>query len=236
MRRTIGQLYGKALAASDGDIGHIEDFYFNDQQWAVRYVIVDTGLWLTGRQVLLSPHAFGSIHQKEDSMQVILTRQQIENSPSIASHKPVSRQYEEDYYRYYGWPSYWDGGGMWGVGGLPVTPWPYLTPDRQTTTSSVPISSGDDPHLRSTQAVKGYHVQTSDGSIGHVTDFVMDDESWAICQLVVQTGHWFSSKEIVLSPQDVDRISYEQSTLYVSKTKEAISAAPEYHVLPLDAR
>src|ERR1700733_13879447 len=233
MMRTIRQLYGKTLAASDGDVGQIKDFYFNDQQWAVRYVIVDTGSWLPGRQVLLSPHAFRSVDQKENSLQVILTRQQIENSPPIDSHKPVSRQYEEEYYRYYGWPSYWDGGGMWGLGGQPVTPWPYLMPDQQTTTPGAPLSNGTDPHLRSTQSMNGYHIQASDGSIGHLTDFVMD-ENWVIRQLVIQTGHWFSSKEIVLSQQDVDQISYEQSTVVVSKTKEAISAAPEYHVSPLE--
>jgi uncharacterized protein YrrD len=230
MMRTIRQLYGKALAASDGDVGHIKDFYFDDQRWAVRYIIVDTGSWLPERQVLLSPHAFRSVRQKEDSLQVILSRQQIENSPSIASHKPVSRQYEEEYYRYYGWPSYWDGGGMWGVSGLPVNPWPYLVPDQQTTTPGAPLSNGDDPHLQSTQAMNGYHIQTGDGSLGHITDFVMDDENWAIRQLVIQTGHWLSAREIVLSTEDVDRISYEQSTVYVSKTKEAILAAPEYHV------
>jgi uncharacterized protein YrrD len=230
--RTIRQLYGKTLAASDGEVGHIQDFYFNDQQWAVRYVIVDTGSWLPGRQVLLSPHAFRNLDQKEDCLQVILTRQQIENSPPIDSHKPVSRQFEEEYYRYYGWPSYWDGGGMWGLGGQPVTPWPYLMPDQQTTTPGAPLSNGTDPHLRSTQSMNGYHIQASDGPIGHITDFVMD-ENWVIRQLVVQTGHWFSSKEIVLSQENVDRISYEQSTVYISKTKEAISAAPEYHISPL---
>jgi uncharacterized protein YrrD len=233
MMRTIRQLYGKTLAASDGDVGQIKDFYFNDQNWAVRYVIVDTGSWLPERQVLLSPHAFRSVHQKEDSLQVILTRQQIENSPSIASHKPVSRQYEEEYYRYYGWPSYWDGGGMWGLGGQPVTPWPYLMPDLQTTTPGAPRANGTDPHLRSTQSMNGYHIQASDGSIGHITDFVMD-ENWVIRQLVIQTGHWLSAKEIVLSTEDVDRISYEESTVYVSKTKEAISAAPEYHISPVE--
>src|ERR1700735_4453737 len=141
MMRTIRQLYGKTLAASDGDIGHIQDFYFNDQQWAIRYVIVDTGSWLPGRQVLLSPHAFRSVHQKEDALQVILTRQQIENSPAIAAHKPVSRQFEEEYYRYYGWPSYWDGGGMWGSGGFPVSPTPYLLPP----TATAAPGGGDDP-------------------------------------------------------------------------------------------
>src|SRR5271166_2639838 len=106
MLRSIRQLYGKTLRTSDADIGHIKDFYFNDQQWVVRYVIADTGSWLSGRLVLISPHAFQNIYQKAGSVLVSLTRQQIENSPSIDSHMPVSRQYEEEYYRYYGWPSY----------------------------------------------------------------------------------------------------------------------------------
>jgi len=123
---------------------------------------------------------------------------------------------------------------MWGVSGLPVTPWPYLMPDQQTTAPGAPLSNGDDPHLQSTKAMNGYHIQTGEGPIGHLTDFVIDDESWAIRQLVIQTGHWLSAKEIVLSTEDVDRISYEQSTVYVSKTKETILAAPEYHLSALD--
>ena len=114
MLRSIRQLYGKTLRTSDADIGHVKDFYFNDQQWVVRYVIADTGTWLLGRLVLISPHAFGNFHQDGDRLLVNLTRQQIENSPAMESHKPVSRQYEEEYNRYYGWPSYWDGAGIVG--------------------------------------------------------------------------------------------------------------------------
>lgn len=104
MLQSIKQLSGKKLGASDGDIGHVKDFYFDDQTWAVRYVIADTGNWLPGRQVLISPYAFGGLHQAEKVLRVNLTRKQIENSPAIESHKPVSRQYEEEYHRYYGWP------------------------------------------------------------------------------------------------------------------------------------
>jgi sporulation protein YlmC with PRC-barrel domain len=234
MLRSIKQFYGKKLGASDGDIGHVKNFYFNDQQWAVRYVVADTGSWLTGRLVLISPHAFGDLYQDGDCLLVNLTRQQIENSPAIESHKPVSRQYEEEYYRYYGWPSYWEGGGMWGMGGFPVAPPPHLMPSEQASRGSRP-HDGDDPHLRSTQACNGYHIQTSEGAIGHVTDFVMDDKSWAIRHLVVETGYWFSGKEIVISPKHIDRISYEESTVFVNVTKEAILGAPEYHELPLGA-
>src|ERR1039457_4829088 len=121
MLRSIKQLCGNKLAASDGEIGHVKDFYFDDQNWVVRYLVVDTGSWLSGRKVLISPHAFGNLDQAGESLLVNLTRKQIEDSPSIESHKPVSRQYEEDYYRYYGWPYYWEGAGLWGgMRGFPI--------------------------------------------------------------------------------------------------------------------
>ena len=237
MLRSIRKLYGKTLRSSDGDIGHVKDFYFNDQQWAVRYVIADTGTWLLGRLVLISPHAFGECREDQDCLLVNLTRQQIENSPAIESHKPVSRQYEEEYYRYYGWPSYWDGEGMWGVSGFPS---PYLKPSNQPGRASQ-LHSGGDPHLRSTQALSGYpsfsgyQIQTSDGVIGHVNDFIIDDRSWAIVQLVVESGHWFSRKDIVVSPNRIDCISYEESKIFMNVTKEEILKASETRLPPLGA-
>ena len=120
MSRSIKQLCGVKLHASDGEIGHVKDFYFDDQKWVVRYVVVDTGPWLLGRLVLIAPHAFSSLDQAGAFLAVNLTRQQIENSPPIESHKPVSRQYEEEYFRYYGWPSYWTGEGIWGPNAVPI--------------------------------------------------------------------------------------------------------------------
>jgi sporulation protein YlmC with PRC-barrel domain len=230
MLRSIRQLYGKTLGTAEGEIGHVKDFYFNDQHWVVRYVIADTGSWLSGRLVLISPHAFGNFHQEGDCLLVNLSRKQIENGPAIDSDKPVSRQYEEDYYRYYGWPVYWDGSGMWGMGGAPSN---YLMPNQQEVCGNG--HDRDDPHLQSTQAINGYHIQTNEGAIGHVTDFIMDDKSWEIRHLVVETGHWFSGKEIAVSPKQIDRISYEESKVFVKITKEAILETPEYHVSPLDA-
>ena len=232
MLRSIKQLYGEKLGASDGDIGQVKDFYFDDQDWVVRYVIADTASWLLGRQVLLSPHAFGNLNQQGDRLLVNLTREQIENSPSIDSHKPVSRQYEDEYYNYYGWPPYWNGGGMWGTAGFPVAPPPPFIPTSQESLVRH-FQNGDDPHLRSTQAFSGYHIQTSDGAIGHVTDFIMDDKSWEIRYLLVETGHWYHGKEIVISPAQIDSISYVKSSVFVNVTKEAIKETPEYHVPPL---
>src|SRR5271165_2946171 len=167
MLRSVKQLYGNSLGASDGEIGHVKDFYFDDQNWVIRYLIADTGAWLPGRQVLISPHSLGQLELAGKILRVNLTRKQIENSPSIDLRKPVSRQYEEEYYRYFGWPGYWQGGDLWGAGGFHFLPPSYPPPDQQATVGDKSLI-GDDPGLRSTRAVSGYHIQTSEGEIGHV--------------------------------------------------------------------
>src|SRR5205823_13530417 len=143
MLRSLGQLYGKKLGASDGDIGHVRDFYFNDQRWAIRYVVADTGSWLSGRLVLISPHVFENLHQDGDCLLANLNRQQIENSPAIESHKPVSLQYQ----------AYWDGVETWGGGGfLEGPPAPHVMRSEQARDDVYPQS----PHARS-----GYPSQPS---------------------------------------------------------------------------
>src|SRR5471032_2362823 len=116
MLQNTAELYGFKLTASDGEIGHVKDFYFDDKTWVIRYLVADTGSWLSGRLVLISPHAFGTLDENKKTLHVALRKKQIENSPSPESHKPVSRQYEIEYFRYYGWPTYWEGGAMWGMG------------------------------------------------------------------------------------------------------------------------
>jgi sporulation protein YlmC with PRC-barrel domain len=234
MLQSIKQLYGTKLGAADGDIGHVRDFYFDDQNWAVRYVVADTGNWLPGRQVLLSPHAFSSSHPAEKDLLVNLTRKQIENSPAVDTHKPVSRQYEEEYHRHYGWPYYWEGDGLWGgMRGFPIlelppkfSPAEPAAADRQ--------HKGAEADLRSTQAVSGYQLQAADGIVGHVCDFMMDDKSWAINQLVVKTGHRFTGKEIQIPMSQVERISYQDSTVFVKLNKEAVEKSPEHRLVPND--
>jgi hypothetical protein len=214
MLLSLRQLYRKKLRASDGDIGHVEDFYFNDQQWAIRYVVADTGSWLSGRLVLISPHAFGNLHQNGDCLLVNLTRQQIENSPAIESHKPVSLQYQ----------AYWDGVEAWGVGGFPeAPPPPHLMPSEQ---ESAMFICKAHTLLAATPSKPAKDRSATSLILSWTT-------SWAICHLVVETGHWYSGKEIVISPKHVDRISYEESKVFVNVSKEAILEAPQYHVSPL---
>jgi hypothetical protein len=228
MLRSIKQLYGHSLGASDGEIGQVKDFYFDDQNWAIRYLVVDTGLWLSGRQVLISPHSIGRLDQAERVLRVNLTRKQIENSPSIESHKPVSLQYEEEYYRYYGLPCYWQGDGLWGTGAFPILTEPAATLSKEPIIANSPIRKRTDAHLRSTHAVNGYHLRTGSGVIGYICDFMMDARSWAISQLVVKTGHRFSGNEELIPIKQVERISYEESTVFVDLNREVAgqSSAP----------
>jgi sporulation protein YlmC with PRC-barrel domain len=226
MLQNIKQLYGDKLAAFDGDIGQVKDFYFDDENWVVRYLVADTGSWLTGRLVLLTPHAFGKLDQDEKTLHVKLHKKKIQDSPSIESHKPVSRQYEADYYAYYGWPTYWDGSAMWGIGGYPVV----LPLSKKEMEIQKKYHHRDDKHLRSMQEVIGYNIQSVDGEIGHVSSFLVDDKSWAIHELVIETGHWYSGKEILIPTSKVKKISYEEAKVFVSLTKADIQQTAENEI------
>lgn len=226
MQHNIKHLYGNKLAALDGDIGHVKDFYFDDNNWVIRYLVVDTGSWLTGQLVLLTPHAFGRVDESEKTMQIKLLMKQIQDSPSIELHKPVSRQFEIEYYGYYGWPPYWDGGGMSGLGPYPID-MPLLEDETQAHHKP---KHQEDKHLRSTQALIGYHIQANDGEIGHVIDYIVDDKNWSIGDLVVETGHWLASKEILIPSTKVKKISYEDSKVFVHLTRAHIEQTSESEV------
>ena len=224
MLQSIKRLYGRKLSASDGEIGRIKDFYFDDPKWAVRYIVVDIGQWLQGRQVLLSPHAIQDSLLESPAITVNLTREQIKDSPSVESHKPISRQFEEEYYRYYGLPDYWQGEGLWGgTRGFPIL--------EARPKTIAPRADGPDANLRSTQAVSGYHIMASDGITGHVCDFMMEPKSWVVDRLVVKTGHRFTGKEVEIPVSLVERISYKESTVFVKLTREAIEKSPEHHLI-----
>jgi len=214
-------LKGYTLHALDGEIGKVKEFYFDDRHWTIRYLVADTGNWLSDRQVLISPHALGAMNKEERSIAIDLTKKQIENSPSLNSDKPVSRQFEEGYVDYYGWPVYWGGPYAWGPSHYPLG-------DREKRSEPVQGEKPWDSHLRSTHNVSGYHIQAADGEIGHVDDFIIDDETWAIRYLIVDTRNWWPGKKVLVAPQWIERVSWSESKVFVNLSREAVKRSPEY--------
>lgn len=224
MLRKASDLTGLKLGAKDGEIGRVKDFYFDDQTWTVRYLVADTGTWLTGRHVLISPFALENVDPKHAHLNVKLTKEQIERSPSIDQDKPVSRQFETDYARYYGWPMYWYGPALWG-------PTPYPVYDgivREPTADPMLAQQKGDPHLRSASEVKGYYLHARDGDLGHVDDFIVADADWAIRYLVIDTKNWWPGKKALVSTQWIEEVSWDKSSVSVDLAREQIKAAPEY--------
>jgi len=223
-------LTGYKLDSLNGEIGKVREFYFDDRHWAIRYLVADTGDWLTGRQVLISPYALAAVTKAARHIAVRLTKKQIEESPSLDMDKPVSRQFEEAYYGYYAWPAYWGGPYMWGA--YPYPDMLGVPPDVVQAQAEAREATQDkktwDPHLRSTHAVRGYHIQATDGEIGHVEDFVIEDQTWAIRYLIVDTRNWWPGKKVLLATSWIERISWDDSKIFVNLPRAAIKEAPEY--------
>ncbi len=214
-------LKGYKLDSKDGEIGKVKEFYFDDKHWAIRYLVADTGNWLTGNKVLISPYALISLNKEKEQIGINLSKKQIEDSPSLSSDKPVSQQFEVDYYGYYGYPYYWNGTGMWGV-------YPYIMRDSKEWKSNNKKEKSWDPHLRSTNAVSGHNIQAKDDEIGHVEDFIIDDETWAIRYLIIDTRNWWAGKKVLVSPQWIDRVSWDDQKVFVNLSRESIMKSPEY--------
>ncbi len=215
------KIQGYKLNCQDGELGHIKEFYFDDKFWAVRYLVAETGNWLIGRQALISPYALSTLDNESKHINVDLTKKQIEDSPSLESTKPVSKQFEIDYNGYYGYPMYWGGAYMWGY-------YPVIMRDRKEWNKISREEKTWDPHLRSTDEVNEYYIQANDGEIGHVEDFIIDDQTWAIRYLVIDTKNWWPGKKVLVSPQWIDRVSWGESKVFVNLSQDVIKRSPEY--------
>lgn len=223
MLRSSKSLTGYKIHAKDGDMGKISEFFFDDESWTIRYLVVDTGTWLAGRKVLLSPlFAMGKPDWKSKTFPVDLTKEQVKNSPDVALDKPVSRQHEIELSKYYGWRPYWSPGVI--AGAHPVIP---VTPQTEQEKGDAAEEKGD-PHLRSTREVTGYNIHAADGEIGHVEEFIIDDESWIIRYLVVDTRNWLPGRKVVVSPAWVKKVSWGDEMVDIDLSRESIKDSPEY--------
>ena len=242
MLRSIKDLEGYAISATDGAIGNVKDLYFDDRAWVVRYLVVETGAWLSSRKVLVSPIAVGRPDWARRLLSVRMTKEQVRNSPAIDTDKPVSRQHEMEFSGYYGYPYYWGGASAWGGGMYPNQMMPgnggYGSPqairsEEQAAYARAEEESNrtEDPHLRSCEAVMKYHVHASDGAIGHVDGMLIDEETWAVRYLIINTSNWWQGHQVLVAPDWIDNVSWRDSKVSVKLTRQAIQDAPAYEQL-----
>jgi len=232
MKRNSKSLTGFTIGALDGEIGKVNEFYFDDESFTIRYLIAETGNWLSGRKVLISSDALLATDWKHEIFQVNLTIDEIKSSPDIDTEKPVSRQEEIKLTQHYPWRSYWEGA-LWarsmGTAGMVIpTPLPINEGLNPETASTIDPSFEDNQHLRSTRKVIGYYIAAADGEIGKVEDFILDDESWKIDFIVVDTGNWLPGKKILIAPDLVTGISWAKLVIDVKASVEIIKNSPEY--------
>ncbi len=229
--RSVKRLAGYRILATDGEIGTVDGFLFDDVTWTARYMVIDTGNWLARRQLLISPAALGRPDWRARLLPVMLSRAQVEKSPDIDAHPPVSRQQETEVAAYFGWPIYW------GAGAGPLSPGIVgaYTEAGEAAAIEAQEPPGGDPHLRSTQEMTGYRVETGEEDAGHIDDFLVDDEDWVIRYLVVDTGTWWPGKKALLVPQSVRNICWDERRLEISLDREALRRSPEYDESALEA-
>ncbi len=223
MLSKVKSLIGYSIQnTGDETIGKVKDIYFDDRYWTVRYLVANTGNWLTGRQVLISPYALVAVNADHENVIADLTKKQIEDCPLLGSDIPVSQQYEESYYGFYEWPTYWDGPNSWGY-------LPYVERNREKW-NGFPNNNQKkyDHHLRSCHEVTGYAIQAEDGDIGHVEDFIIDADTWEIRYLVVNTSNWWAGKKVLISPLWIESVSWRERKVVIDLTRQAIKRSPEF--------
>jgi hypothetical protein len=230
------------LRARDGKLGHVQDFFFDDRQWTIRYLVVDTGTWLNSRKVLISPVAVRATDHGDKVILLDLTQEQVRNSPGIDSEQPVSREHEAALVSYYDWPAYWGAAGFPDIGfGAPVVPMIPVDPAGthgvhnpegatrdMSNAGGASVAHRESHHLRSVRAVTGHSIEAADGGIGHVDDFLIDDQTWEIRYLVVDTRNWWPGKKVVIAPPWIREVGWNEAKVFVGLTRAAIKASPPY--------
>lgn len=222
MERNINSLLNYNIEAKDGLIGEIEEFYFDDQNWKIRYFIVQTGNWLAERKVLIPLNAILKKTWENGNFPLNLTKNQVKNSPDIDTDKPVSRQKEEELYVHYQWETYWASGFYGGgalVGSMPI---PLIEREVLSETDKKKTHQNDDNHLRSTETVTNYHVHATNGDIGHINDFIIDDKTWQIKFIVVDTQNWFGGKKVLIKVEDIKKIDWMENKILLNITTSTV--------------
>jgi len=239
MLRELKQMDNFTIGATDGDIGSVKDFYFDDDEWVIRYLVVETGDWLSSRKVLVFTHAIQQPDWERKILPTSVSLDQIRNGPDIDTKKPVSRQHEIRYLEYYGYPYYWDGLDMFPGSMMPdmYLPMAIRSEEERAAMKKMRASQekkvkaehrDDDPHLRSCAAVAGYHIHAIDGEIGHVHGYLIDEKTWAIRYIIVNTSNWWLGHKVVIAPEWFQDIDWAQKKVSVDLLRHSVERSPSY--------
>jgi hypothetical protein len=232
MKRSLNSLINYTMRATDGDIGEVKEFYYDDQTWTIRYLILETGNWLFGRKVLISPEALIKTDAINNAFYVNITREQVKTSPDIDTDKPLYRQQEVKLFEHYPWNSYW-GGSLLGMGyGTPGMIAPMAVSVHQTMQAEKNENGTEpegDTHLRSTRKTMDFKIHAADGEIGSFEDLIVDDVSWKIESLVVDVSKWISDKKVLISPNAINQIKLRTENVIVNLTVEELQNSPDYN-------
>jgi hypothetical protein len=205
-------LRGYSIRATDGDIGKVYEFYFDNETWNVDYTVVYIGSWISGRNILISHDFLGQPDSDSQILPVALTKEQVKNAPDVDTEKPVYCQRQGKLPN--DWPAYWGGGRLLIAGAF----------DEYSYKRARPSVEGQkaNPHLWSTREVIGYRIQAGDGNLGHVSNFIVNDRTWAVCSIVISMRNWLPGKKVVLPAQWVEEIRWSEYRILVSSLRETI--------------
>jgi sporulation protein YlmC with PRC-barrel domain len=230
---SLKSLFDYSVLAADGEVGSVYDFYFNDKDWAVRYLVISGAEGVGGRPVLVAARALGAPEATSQSIPTSLTMEQATNSPAFNPNQPLSREQEIELNTYYEWPFYWEADPAIGPG-LAAYPLVELASEirrQQREEAGASTEGGEanpEPSLRLARGVLGYVLQARDGEIGTVDDFIVDEQTYRIGYIVVDTGGWLSSRKVLVSPTWVQEVSWATSAVSVDLSRETIENSPEF--------
>lgn len=207
-------LRGKRIAAQDGWIGALDDLYIDAERWRVRHLVVDTGVWLHGRRVLLPPASVAPGGLAGKAIGVALTREEVQNSPGVDADPAVSELLQWAQAHHYGKRSYWEGHVP-----LRLTPAQFVAPlgaehpDAEAQDKAVGAEqAARRSHTHSARELLGYRVLARDGALGYLEDVLLDDEG-EMPAMIVAIPAWMAHQAVALPPRMVEQIDCARRAL-----------------------
>lgn len=223
--KNLSDVESYKVVASDGDVGSVVGFLLDDERWTVRYLVVETGGFVGGRRLLVSPIGFRKRPNPHGRFHLGMTIDKVQKSPSIDLTQPISRKQEREFNDYNRYPPYWGLKGLWGAGAHPSA----LVMRQGSSETLGDTNAAMECRLRSDKDLRGLEVQGRDGEIGRISDFIIDAETWEVRYWVVATGSWWPEHRVLIAPQWATLTSATEQSLHVDISRESFMTGPAWN-------